>query len=275
MKNRGFTLIEIIVAMAILSIMAGTLVPMMYQVWENNAVSLTQERMLELKKAMVGDRALVQQGIRSHYGFVGDNGQLPSSLDDLVTNSGAWANWNGPYLGGNNLDAWKNAVIYTPVNVSGINISATLLSYGPDGKEGGDDVSLHILEGDVCPTDRVQGNLNYTFTSNSTQAAPSAVRLVAKYPTKTGTAEVVTNCVVLPTAGDVQPGEPKVVAQFVDDDFGITLPVGPVVVRSRLFRDANCMIELGDTSEISVFISDGQSKIYVNPPTLYYPIPEP
>lgn len=288
MKNRGFTLIEIIVAMAILSIMAGTLVPMLYKTWESNEIAVTRGRMLELKKAMVGDRALVQQGIRTHYGFVGDNGLLPAGIQDLVTNFGTFANWNGPYLGGFDpatykSDAWGNGIAYARHNpflsVSGMSVAATLRSAGPDRTFGtGDDIDensdldLQILEDDVWPTATVQGNLSYTFTVGTSEVTPAYwADILASYHDGAGMATTVTVCIPL-AVGPVQVGVPKNVGQSFEENFGIELPVGRIKLRSRLFSDNGCTAFLAETNEMATFINDGLSKISVHPPTLYYPI---
>ena len=75
--KRGFTLIEVLVTMAIVSILAGIMVPAVWKFWESQDVQTTRERIKTLKLAMVGDRSLIQNGIRTSYGFVGDNGELP------------------------------------------------------------------------------------------------------------------------------------------------------------------------------------------------------
>jgi general secretion pathway protein G len=293
MKNRGFTLIEIIVAMAILSIMAGTLVPMLYKTWESNEIAVTRGRMSELKKAMVGDRALVQQGIRTHYGFVGDNGVLPAGIQDLVTDFGTFANWNGPYLGGFDpgtyaSDAWGNDIVFArqspPLIVSGMSVLATLRSAGPDRTFGtGDDIDensaleLQIIEDDVWPTRMVQGNLTYTFTASEETIIPSNsywTELQAEYRDSTGTRTTFT-CIPF-SGGTALADIPTTFSEGFDDNFGEELPVGPVVLRSRLFNDSSCTIPplgIAGTNNMTIFVSDGISKIYVNPPTLYYTIP--
>jgi len=69
MKDQGFTLIEVIVVMAIVAILAGIMVPFVYRVWEGDEIELTRERMGEIKKALVGDPRLIQNGIRTNYGL--------------------------------------------------------------------------------------------------------------------------------------------------------------------------------------------------------------
>jgi hypothetical protein len=274
--------------MAILSIMAGTLVPMLYKTWESNEIAVTRGRMLELKKAMVGDRALVQQGIRTHYGFAGDNGVLPPGIDDLLTAPAGWVNWNGPYLGGFDpdtykSDAWGTDIEYTRhdpfLAVSGMSVIATLRSAGPDRTFGtGDDIDENsdlesqIFEDDVWPTATVQGNLSYTFTAGTSEITPAYwADILASYHDGAGTATTVTVCIPL-AVGPVQVGVPKNVGQSFEENFGIELPVGRVKLRSRLFSDNACTAFLAETNEMATFVNDGLSKIPVNPPTLYYPI---
>ncbi len=287
MRRNGFTLIEIVVAMAILSIMAGVLVPMMYRVWESNEIAQTRERMADLKKAIAGDPNLYQQGVRSHYGFVGDVGDLPANLDDLVSDSGSWVGWNGPYLGGFDpatfkRDAWGNPIAYAehdpPLVVSGEEVAATLRSAGPDRTFGNaddidenSDLALQILGKDVWPTDRVRGNLSVTVTA-TTETTPSYYAdLRVRYLNGTGFATMTSSCIAL-NIGLVQSGVPKTVSQAIDASFPVTLPIGRVTLRSRLFSDAACSALLEETNDMAIFVSNGLNEISVNPPTLYYRI---
>jgi len=288
MKKDGFTLIEIIVAMAILSILAGTLAPMMYRVWESNEIAVTRERMVDLKTAIAGSRELIQQGVRSHYGFVGDVGVIPDTLDDLVTDSGAWTNWNGPYLGGGfnpstfKLDAWSNPIIFTehspPLVVSGESIAATLRSAGSDRIIGtsddideNSDLSLQILSKDVWPTADIQGNLTLTLTATSAATPSYFATLRSNFANGTGTANASTGCIAL-NIGPVEADVPKNIVQAFDTSFPVSLPIGKITLRSRLFSDSGCTVLLEETSDMAIFISDGLIELSINPPTLYYRI---
>jgi|GEM_PF-1305840 len=288
MNKHGFTLIEIIVAMAILSILAGAMVPMMYRVWESNENALTRARMADLKTAIAGDPNLYQQGIRSHYGFIGDVGDLPTHLDDLLVNSGAWAGWNGPYLGGGfdsatfNRDAWGRAIVYAipaaPLFVAGEEVAATLRSAGIDGNFGtaddideNSDLDLQILSKDIWPTAIIRGNLSVTLTATTEITPLYYADLRASYRNGTGVVSSNTNCIAL-NIGLVQSGLPKTVVQAIDTSFPVTLPIGRNTLRSRLFSDSACSILLEQTNDMAIYVSNGLRELSVNPPMLYYRI---
>lgn len=288
MNRRGFTLIEMIVAMAIMSIMAGILVPMIYRVWESNEAALTRERMAELKTAIAGNPRLYQQGVRSHYGFVGDIGALPDNLDDLISDSAVWANWNGPYLGGGfdtakfKRDAWGQPIAYTehspPLVVSGEELAATLRSAGPDRTFGTaddidetSDLALQILSKDVWPTARIRGNLSVTLTATTETTPVYFANLRASYNNGTGFAVVASSCFAL-NIGLVQSAVPKTVSLAFDTSVPAALPIGRTTLRSRLFSDATCDTLLEETNDMAIFVSDGLNELSVNPPTLYHRI---
>jgi general secretion pathway protein G len=288
MNKAGFTLIEIIVTMAIMSILAGALVPMVYRVWESNEIALTRARMADLKTAIAGDPNLYQQGIRSDYGFVGDIGDLPDTLDDLISDSGAWIGWNGSYLPGGSdpvnfmRDAWGRDIVYSvhspPLLIAGKEVAATLRSAGPDGNFGtADDIDensaleLQILSKDVWPTASIRGNLNITLTATTEVTPVYYANLRATYRTGSGVATASTGCIGL-NIGLVQSGVAKTVAQAIDTSFPLTLPIGQSTLRSRLFSDADCSLLLEETNDMAIFVSDGLRELSVNPPMLYYRI---
>ena len=60
--------------------------------------AVTTEREMEMiAEAIVGNPELTQAGVRSDFGYVGDNGAFPPNLAALVSNPGGWSTWNGPY----------------------------------------------------------------------------------------------------------------------------------------------------------------------------------
>ena len=199
----GFTLIEVIVVMAIVAIMAGIMVPFVYRIWEGNDIELTRERMLDLKRAMTGDPRMIQNGIRTNYGFVGDNGQLPASLAELLPSylpSGFDPN---KY----NKDAWLNEFVYTTTETGGRRVAATLKSKGPDRQLGtSDDIDdntdpgiCKINESEVTPTGVVQGNLNFVFfNSSAVPVTPAYTALItAEYTGPLGATIANSGCISL------------------------------------------------------------------------------
>ncbi|MFQ5697585.1 MAG: prepilin-type N-terminal cleavage/methylation domain-containing protein [Myxococcota bacterium] len=100
--REGFSLIEIIVAVAIVSILAGALAPFVAQQVRSAREDATRERMERIYRGMVGDPA------RGQYGYLGDMGQLPPRLIDLTVRgsqpvwsmgaAGVGTGWNGPYV---------------------------------------------------------------------------------------------------------------------------------------------------------------------------------
>jgi general secretion pathway protein G len=121
-RTAGFTLVEVLLVVAILGILAGIVV-----------VS-TRNR---VPKTMVAATRMSIQGIATAVdAYEVDNGKFPSSLQALVTQSGE-LNWNGPYLQRTPKDAWGNDFQYSPSD-SGYKIT----SGGPDGQIGsGDDLT--------------------------------------------------------------------------------------------------------------------------------------
>jgi len=96
---------------------------------ESSRIRETQNEMINLAHAIAGNPELYANGLRSDFGYVGDVGALPGTLDNLITNPGGYATWNGPYVAGRftedadgfKKDAWGNSYAFS----SGITISST------------------------------------------------------------------------------------------------------------------------------------------------------
>jgi len=166
---KGFTLIEVIVILVVMSILAAVAVPVALRVFETAAEDATREEMINLKKAMIGDSNR-QTAARGNFGFLGDMGRLPINLDELYRRGSlssfsynnvkqAGAGWKGPYItgtfSGEEADEFKKdglgndyALTVGPSQLDGV-----LNSSGPDGLPGtADDISLEILPVETTAT---------------------------------------------------------------------------------------------------------------------------
>lgn len=202
MKTKAFTLIEVLVTMTIISILAAMMIPAVWKFWESDEIAATKERMNAIKLGMVGDRKLIQNGIRTSYGFAGDNGELPfanssssASIGLLVTRPIGYPQWNGPYMSGFDpdeyrRDAWGRTFDYSVCLINGRYLYGALRSAGPDRKFGmsydpcdtngsatfclGDDICIPLEITEVAPTHRLQGNFQFSFTNTSLAATPKS-----------------------------------------------------------------------------------------------------
>lgn len=121
-ETAGFSLLEVIVVVAIIAILAGASAPFVVIEMRRARLNDTSERMVRLVEGMVGRPA------DGFYGYVGDMGGVPASLQDLIVQDtqpsftqsiyGFGVGWNGPYvhelgpLGDPTQDAWGTAFSY-------------------------------------------------------------------------------------------------------------------------------------------------------------------
>ena len=117
----GFTLVEILLVVAILGILAGVAVVNLKGRTKTASISATRTSIKAIETAI--DTYEV------------DNGIYPQSLQNLIT-KGNENNWNGPYLKDGRMptDAWGNEFSY-----SGQGDTYKLSSAGPDGQAGSAD----------------------------------------------------------------------------------------------------------------------------------------
>jgi prepilin-type N-terminal cleavage/methylation domain-containing protein len=301
MKTKAFTLIEVMVVMAIISILAGMMAPAVWKFWESEEIATTRERMREIKKGLVGDKSLVQNGVRTHYGFVGDNGELPKftnissgELSYLVSKPvGGYPNWNGPYLSGFgsdwDKDAWGKAFQFkfSPLSLDahGRYVSAELRSAGPDGIFGtSDDIvdaDVQISDREVTPTNRIQGNFLLGFTNSSSMALaiPYGTRIKISFRDVIGGGDstVTTGCksftISLAAGESRQPTFRNFTTLLTTAGVPLKLPVGQITMQEQFFKTAECTDPPVESDIMAFFISDGLQIVNINLPAIYATVP--
>lgn len=130
--HRGFTLIELLMVMAIIGLLAALVVPRFTQKVSKSKLQAAQTQIEYFGAALDSFRL--------------DVGRYPSTdegLDILVSKPEGIATWDGPYLKKKvPLDPWRNRYEYKSPGDHG---EYDIISYGADGKEGGEGESQDIL----------------------------------------------------------------------------------------------------------------------------------
>lgn len=138
-RQRGFTMIELLVVLVILGLMAGFIGPKVLGKGESAKVGTTKTQLKALKSALqtykldVGEYPSTQDGLQA----------LNTSPDSAK----AKQNWQGPYLDGKlPQDGWGNPFQYRR-EAHGLE-DVTLMSLGADGKPGGEGLDADLALGD-------------------------------------------------------------------------------------------------------------------------------
>lgn len=167
----GFTLIEVIVVIAVVSILASMAVPYAVKFIDQGRVESARRQLEEIHDAILGDPGVPTGG------YVGDMGGMPASLDYLFARGalpvrsygtlGIKYGWDGPYVrigysdNAFRYDGWGRALVYSSA-------TGRIRSQGPSTATTADDIWFPASPSAVVPTGRLLVNLYVWFTDNTT-----------------------------------------------------------------------------------------------------------
>jgi general secretion pathway protein G len=127
-KNKGFSLMELMIVLIILGLLGSLVAPKLF-----SKVSSSK------KKTATAQMQMFETAIDT---YRLDMGSAPTSLEELRTSNNP--NWDGPYLPkAIPLDPWGKAYIYTIPGTN--NMPYGIKSYGLDGKAGGEGESEDVI----------------------------------------------------------------------------------------------------------------------------------
>jgi general secretion pathway protein G len=134
-RERGFTLVELLVVMVILGLLASLVLPNFFRQGAKARVGVARSQIAQLGTALDA--------------FALDVGRYPTDsegLEALLEAPSDAKNWDGPYLKkAVPDDPWGNPYVYS---TGGSTAGYVLLSNGADGKSGGDGDSADISSDD-------------------------------------------------------------------------------------------------------------------------------
>jgi len=127
-KQRGFTLVELLLVLVILALIAGLVLPGIIGKAESAKA-----------KAASSQISRISMSVESYYL---DTGNVPSSLEELVNKPSGTSGWNGPYIKNSLLkDPWGKPYKYSSPGEHG---DFDIESLGADGQRGGDGKNADI-----------------------------------------------------------------------------------------------------------------------------------
>lgn len=124
-RRRGFTLLELLLVLVILGVLAALVVP-----------KFANRGQQARETAAKSDINAITIALET---YEVDNGGFPEDLNALMAAPASVDNWNGPYLRRDPKDPWGNPYVYRYPGQRNPN-GFDLYSFGPDGREGNDDI---------------------------------------------------------------------------------------------------------------------------------------
>lgn len=97
-NNSGISLIEVVLVITIMGILVSVAMNSASQFSETARIEETKQELDNIAYAISGNPLLNNNGVRTDFGYVGDIGALPNSLDNLNSDPGGYSTWKGPYI---------------------------------------------------------------------------------------------------------------------------------------------------------------------------------
>ena len=127
-KQRGFTLVELLLVLVILALIAGLVLPGIIGKAEGAKVRAASSQISRISMAVES--------------FYLDTGTTPDTLEELVNEPGNVTGWNGPYIKTSILkDPWGREYQFRSPGEHG---DFDVYSYGADGQQGGEGKNADI-----------------------------------------------------------------------------------------------------------------------------------
>jgi hypothetical protein len=215
---------------------------------------------------MVGDKNLMQNGIRTSYGFVGDYGELP--IQGQLSTASLRTYIPGGYTAEAYNDAWGRRFRYTvSSNLPGYEgryLSGQICSDGLDGITGNsDDICVDIPVSEVAPTHRIQGNFVFSNITNSYNSA--RFELTFKNPNE-ATGE--SNGMQSGCKTKNGTAFPNFTTLFSSPAAPLNLPIGKASIRAKAYTGTDCTGGESASGTMDFFVSDNLSRLFINLPTI-------
>jgi general secretion pathway protein G len=179
--HSGFTLVEVIMVIVILGVLAAVAMKSLDSGLAISRIEETRRELDQLSQAISGNTSLFANGIRTDFGYLGDVGSMPATLDALVSNPG-YATWKGPYIKSDfsgYADDFKQDAWGQPYSYSG---GPTITSTG-----GSPDTLVRVLATAITQftANSVSGHIS-DAAGNPPGDSATKVRVILSYPNGAG-----------------------------------------------------------------------------------------